>query len=419
MNGAGDKCRTILVTDAPTSDDAFGHARVAEAIADLITSEQGARTIGLVGNWGSGKSSVIEILKQHLKRKMGDNAEVFIFDAWAHQGDPLRRGYLEKMIDFLIEKNWISDQVLWKQKKEELARRTQKVITTSQPLLTPVGAVFAMSLLLLPLAFQLFIKYISSVGSDFYFGVLGAGISCSPLLFLCATWVFWRPKLAPWKRQFWTTYRPPNQDRSLLALFLNKTIEKSETNTVRTPDPTSVEFQSLFGELVSDALRKENRKLLIAVDNLDRIDTSDALAILATLRTFFDFDGQSHDQFLRLWLLIPFDERGIRRLWNESDLQANDELTRSFTEKTFQIKFRVSPPVLSDWHEFFKNQLKVAFPDHGEDDFHLIYRIYDLRMLAGTHAPTPREMKLFINSIGALHRQWKDDIPLPVQALYT
>jgi negative regulator of sigma E activity len=35
-------------------------------------------------------------------------------------------------------------------------------------------------------------------------------------------------------------------------------------------------------------------------------------------------------------------------------------------------------PILSDWQNFLVSQLKNAFPQHTETDFHKIYRIYDL-----------------------------------------
>jgi hypothetical protein len=211
-------------------------------------------------------------------------------------------------------------------------------------------------------------------------------------------------------------------------LFLNKSVERVQSSTTQTPDPTSVEFQEAFASVIRDSLSPESKKLLIVVDNLDRVDENDARAIWATLRTFFDFDGRKSGTYLdRLWLLVPFDISGIARLWDQENRETSfDEstesergsVTDSFLAKTFQITFRVAPPVLSDWQDFLKSQLAKAFPKHLSDDFHRVYRIYDLRVVRGTAPPTPRDLKLFVNRMGAIHRQWQDDIPLPVQALY-
>lgn len=90
-------CRTILLPDSPAQTDAFGsHERLASAIAELISSDTGGKSIALTGSWGSGKSTVITLLKSKLEAY----ARVFVFDAWAHEGDPLRRAFLERLIDF-------------------------------------------------------------------------------------------------------------------------------------------------------------------------------------------------------------------------------------------------------------------------------------------------------------------------------
>lgn len=182
-------------------------------------------------------------------------------------------------------------------------------------------------------------------------------------------------------------------------------------------------------------MANQRRRLLVVVDNLDRVDARDAVAIWATMRTFFDFDTRGRRPWLgRLWLLVPFDEGSVGKLWagqtvfpvpdasaahvNYSSGPSLADVARSFTEKTFQVTFRVAQPVLSTWYDFLVKQLKLAFPAHSEKDFHLVYRIYDLREVVGSRPPTPREIKLFVNGLGALHRQWQDAIPLPVQAFY-
>jgi hypothetical protein len=80
--------------------------------------------------------------------------------------------------------------------------------------------------------------------------------------------------------------------------------------------------------------------------------------------------------------------------------------------------FHVPPPVLSDWYEYLRSQLTAALPDHSDEDFHAVYRIFDLKGVASDRSPTPRDIKLFVNRVGAIHRRWGDEIPLPLQALY-
>lgn len=61
-------CRTFLVRDEPATEDAFDgpHRKVAEALVSIL-KEDGGRAVGLEGDWGSGKSTVVEIAREQLK----------------------------------------------------------------------------------------------------------------------------------------------------------------------------------------------------------------------------------------------------------------------------------------------------------------------------------------------------------------
>ena len=85
--------KTTLLDDSPATSDAFGaHQRIAGAVLQLVENEPGGKAIALIGQWGSGKSTVVNLAQNAAPKNVG----VFVFDAWAHQGDPLRRTFLEE-----------------------------------------------------------------------------------------------------------------------------------------------------------------------------------------------------------------------------------------------------------------------------------------------------------------------------------
>src|SRR5215831_10234885 len=97
-----------VIDDRPVPHDEFGpHSRVAAAIARLVSGRPAkGRCIALTGPWGSGKSSVILQLKEELKHNRErrlPRVDLFLFDAWTYQGDPLRRCFLERLIEFAHE----------------------------------------------------------------------------------------------------------------------------------------------------------------------------------------------------------------------------------------------------------------------------------------------------------------------------
>src|SRR5690348_8063958 len=82
------KCSTVLIPDEPAEADSFGpHGRLAAAVVDLIRNTDGGKAIGIEGGWGSGKTTVVKLVKSEIERD--GNYTVVEFDAWAHEGDPL------------------------------------------------------------------------------------------------------------------------------------------------------------------------------------------------------------------------------------------------------------------------------------------------------------------------------------------
>ena len=75
-----------LLADSPADIDEFkSHDNVANSISELILEETEGKSIALTGSWGSGKSSIIKMLKTKLDGK----CFVFEFNAWAHEGSTI------------------------------------------------------------------------------------------------------------------------------------------------------------------------------------------------------------------------------------------------------------------------------------------------------------------------------------------
>ena len=83
-----------------------------------------------------------------------------------------------------------------------------------------------------------------------------------------------------------------------LPLVTGQGSTESRTIVTRTPDPTSVEFESEFRDLLKEALKPDGRRLLLVIDNLDRVDPSDALSIWSTLQTFLGHSDYKMDDWI-------------------------------------------------------------------------------------------------------------------------
>lgn len=412
-------CPTVLLQDAPAKKDEFGsHDRVVNAIAEILQTESGGKTIGVEGVWGSGKSTVVNLLREKLSSSK--NTAVITFDAWMHEGDPLKRSFLERIIGSCIERNWVNEEK-WAQVLKGLAHREFTKTTTSTPRLTTEGVLLSISLVLIPIGTTIFNAGFSEVGvagrdPDLLVGLGGLCI-ISPLMLTVVLGLVGLFRRRPWD--------------NLFRLLANKNVTEEKTINTEDPEPTSVEFTGHFSRLMTEALEDDQRRIVIIVDNLDRIPSAYGRTIWSALRTFLEHsESDVPPWFARLWLIVPYAHQSIATGAINAD--EDQEKLSAFLDKVFQVRFYLSAPVLSDWKGYLTRHLKRAFPAHGADhEFQQVFDAINFRLsekereagpisFAGSEVdtPTPRELLLLINDIGALHRQWQHAVPLAHMAYY-
>ena len=421
-----ERCLTRLLADTPSETDSFGsHERVARAIGEVVQTESGGRAIGLEGGWGAGKSTIVGLTAKELAQTKDCDHRIAVFDIWAHQDDPLRRTFLENLITRAQEFGWVNNDQ-WDRRLSELTRRRREDTTRVIPKLTGAGLWFALTLLSIPVGAALISAGATLWASDNPSEVLAAALLLAGLIGVLAPAIFYAFVVAfpQWRRK--SRASGGREDWGLSdfpALVTGQASTESRTIVTQTPDPTSVEFEAVFRELLGEALAPKDRKLLLVVDNLDRVQPSDALSIWSTLQTFLGHsDYRQADWIDRFWVLIPYDGDAILRLWDQSDSNSPEatspSLAASFLDKTFQLRFRVPPLLLTNWREFLQDALQQALPNHREEDFHDVYRAFAAEGGLETSAPTPRDLKIFVNQIGSLHRTWQDEFALSHLACY-
>jgi len=402
-----------LLSDDPADHDEFGsHQRIADAIHKLIDKkDSGGKSICISGNRGSGKSTIVKLLEKTLSKNQNKNESnkyhFFVFDTWTHQGDPLKRAFLEDYIHSLFKNKYLSESDSDKYKKMAAGKIT-KTVTKGNKTLTKKGAAFAITSFFSAFGLSCFIVFLSEL-FDFTW-IIWPFLAFSFILFILPFAV--------------AIYYKCKGEKSLSQLFEKENEEDIVSETIITSSPSSIEFKHYFDLLTKMAFNESSINIIIVVDNLDRLEPEKAVEFWSSLRIFFDHNVDDPPSwFNNFWLIIPFSGDVIRGYWRKevlSGLKSDEdglENAQSFIDKTFQVVFSIKEPVLSSWEDFLKEKFKYAL-HHKSEDVETVLRIFTFFKESTGLRINPREIIVYINNIVALYLQWHDDIPIAIQAFY-
>jgi hypothetical protein len=346
------------------------------------------------------------------------------FDGWAHQGDSLRRALLLQAIEAVCtgEPGWLPEErrTEWANKLKELRGTREDTQTETTPLLRRYGKWLLISTLLVPVGLALISPTFKDLpGGEILWRVLALALALAPLIVWFSIWWISHADLIG-------NVEVGADDITHILARTSKTT--TTTRNTKSGQPGTLEFHDTWSELLNETLT-EQRRLVLVVDNLDRMNHGEARELWATMRLFFEFGRPRPAWANRFWLVVPFDDEAARALWEQQPAKAEigesagtlpdgpGDLGRASLDKSFQAVFYLPPLRVTGLQSYLKSRLCDAMPEHPQEDFHQVYRVFQTLRLADT-APTPREIKLFINDIGATHRIWADEIPLAAQAVY-
>lgn len=399
---------TILSND-PVGKDLF-EGKSQEKIAELIfRSLETARTngvadgptlvksivIGVEGGWGCGKSNVIKILEQKLAAIKNDDKKkaysVFMYDLWGRQQDLQRNVILQDLSRHLNEKCNINKG----KKVRELIRKKKEVEGEfcEDGLVVRLTPVFLMTLVSVLLSLNSLISESWRLWLKIAVWILVL-VSC-----VCGL-------LAVWKFR---------QDASVAVskFFTNMLFSKNGVGLPRLLyeyqySVTVSDFSELLAE-ISDELVSRQKQLIIVFDNIDRLHEDRVKEFLASAHILF---AERNEKCLsNIHVIIPFDRQRILQAFNGAD--GND-----YINKTFDVVYRVAPPILKDWKKLFQEKFRMAVADEPAlmaqyDD---VQDVFD--KLSALKNVTPRAIIAFLNAITTLHNVVGEEIPLRTVAIY-
>ena len=420
--------KASLIKDEPSQEDAFsgkGHRRTAKALAIALEDlSQVDSLIGLEGEWGSGKSTVINLVKNETGHSINDNSKLhfFCFDLWSHQPEILKLSFLEEFIAWaaMPERKLLNPEEAQKHQK----CISDKIITTRienkrQYKLSAVLFIFLFPLLPIAYTWLSPLTFSASMGEDSFVGpARWIAVIYVALIYALFLWAF----VSDAKQ--WTRNAIKLAFSSAAKVFTKETDYDELTQHIKENSPTSERFQSFFRKVLSD-VQKEGDRVILVMDNIDRLPKDLLLQFWAETRSIVS--NVSHAEELKnahITGIIPFDTKCIVEAYKEGDTAKEAEAihsARSIIEKTFDTTVKVSPPLSTDWRSFLNTCLIKAFQhDISEKEKYRIYRLLDMHFKEKSMYPTPRAIISYINQIVMLWNQWGEEgIPMANMALYS
>jgi len=341
-------------------DDAFGHQDFANALQSLIEAEHNhpPYSIGLLGLWGTGKSTIKSLYLKGLLddtrkasngKKRSERIKALTFNAWRYGGDSngnmkralLRHVFLglggsqENLKDELyhqVSKNYEKSRG-WKTAFGDLSR---KVVLNLFPTIILLGVFLAF--------FAFAIKHLE-INNDMakaLFAIAGTFL---------VTWIG--------------------------KVFGASSLMPLRTTKIELPRTSAEEYEELLIQQIRDFKRQNKtfRRIVIFVDDLDRLSAHEMVDGLDAIRTFMEISPDDLPQDLGIIFVISCDENRIAEALykgrhRNSDIPGavfikND--ARRYLDRIFQFRLEIPPFPKQDMRNFAVNRLKEAAPQLIEE----------------------------------------------------
>lgn len=273
-------------SDTESKEDYLNFGEVSQIVTEILESEAMLPvSIGIFGNWGAGKSSLLNLIEQQIKP---DEWIIIKFDAWLYQGfDDARAALLETIASYLIQS----------------AKDEETILQKSKNLFARINGLRLLGLM-----------------------AEGAALATGVPTFGLISKTFETAKESLDGVQ--------NETESKQIVEVGKNLVDSGKNLIKpkekqTPPQQIDEFRKEYGEILQDL----GKNLVIVIDNLDRCLPANAIQTLEAIRLFLFLN--------RTAFIIAADEEMIRHSVAEhyKDLSYRHQV--DYLDKLIQIPIRV------------------------------------------------------------------------------
>lgn len=341
-------------TENTEGTDLLNTTVYANSLAKIITTAPKDKTftIGLFGEWGSGKSSILKTVTKQLE---SDERYKFIkYDAWKYAGDSFRRMFLFEL-----------QQQLGVEKTEKLERFYDNINEDAE------------------------VRH--KANFQYIYFVLAA------LAVLTLLFIFGEEVKAEWKLGL-TTF--------ITMMTLLVTIKKHSTDDLKVTVQKSrlfapEQFEECFNDIIeasrkipvstriSEWIRRvkhQYENIVIVIDNIDRCHHDMAYSLLTDIKNFL---GTKPVTFI-----IPVDVKALKKhVLNTSKFKEDDDLNKDadeFLRKFFNVSLSIKPFHTDEMYEY-ASKLNI--------DYNLGFKPTTISLVSNEFATNPRRLIQLFNNL--------------------
>jgi hypothetical protein len=337
--------------------DAFGHQHFAEVLRGYVESpsNQPPFSIGLLGSWGSGKSSIKSLYLAGLEDDASKDSRKkkilpITFNAWRFGGEEnIKRALLRQVYCELGGSRESIHEALFKQ--------VQRDDTESRKFWDYFKEEFGQWLWNLAKALLVIVIFVGSV-----LGIARAfGLDDMTVL-------------------GWLATASTVVAAAMVKFLLDASLLPRRHNNVKrieSPQTSAEEFEELlFTQLKAFKDSKKGKsvqRIVIFVDDLDRLSPEEMISGLDAVRTFMEIPEKVLPDGLGVVFVISCDEDKVagalsdkRRRANNPELPATvftDTDAHRFLDRIFQFRMEIPPLPRQDMRDFATKALLKAIPD--------------------------------------------------------
>ncbi|WP_252313209.1 P-loop NTPase fold protein [Sinobaca sp. H24] len=360
-------------------NDEFHHEDYAKNLKKIIIEHDPPYNIALIGKWGVGKSSIINFLKEELKGR--SEVRIHEINAWKYENDSLKKAFLKNLYKEFNPNVDSSVSTTW----GENLRKVSGSINHETATLSPRNAlknIFPLLLTLLVLwvitsIVVLFVLYaIDGINAIFTANTFLDNVQNTFSNFQNNIWVpiIISPLLL------------------LLRFFVKDALQRkyADVHLIK-PIETADEYEELFKKEIATYKKKNPKfkKLIVVVDDLDRLTTKKVVAALDAIKAFVEINEC-------VFIVTCDNNILINALEKEKLNKSLDVDGELFLDKLFHFRISLPPIIERDMSDFAIKITNQKAPDLVEICNGLFRELTDI--LIHTDVSTPRQVKKIMNT---------------------